>query len=357
VEGVVRREFWAGRRVFIAGHTGFKGSWLSLWLQRLGAEVTGFALPPPTTPSLYEAVRVVEEITSIEGDVRDLEALARAVREARPEVVFHMAAQSLVRASYAQPAETYATNVMGTVHLLEAVRLAAGVRAVVVVTSDKCYENREWVWPYREDEPMGGKDPYSSSKGCAELVTAAYRASFFSGDDAPAVATVRAGNVIGGGDWANDRLVPDLMRAFADGRPAIIRYPSATRPWQFVLDALHGYVRLAELLYDDRAFADAWNFGPSDEEVYPVRWIAERLVEIWGAGAAWRTDNGTNPPEAYALKLDSSRARTLLGWKPAVSLGTALDWIVEWHRQWLRDPASAAPVTAAQIDRFERMLT
>ena len=348
------REFWAGRRVFLTGHTGFKGSWLTQWLKLRGARVTGFALAPPTNPSLFVDGNVAGGMNSIDGDVRDLGALRAAMRGADPELVFHLAAHALVRPSYDDPVGTYATNVMGTVNLLEAVRACHGVRAVVVVTSDKCYENREWERAYREDDPLGGKDPYSSSKACAELVAAAYRCSFFSSDGATRVASVRAGNVIGGGDWAKDRLVPDLMRAFAAGTPAAIRNPEATRPWQFVLDPLHGYLKVAEALCA-RADADqAWNFGPPDDEVRTVGWIADELVRVWGGGA-WRRDDGANPPEASALKLDSARARTLLGWRPRVPLPAALQWIVEWHRQWLRDRTSAARLTTAQIERFEQI--
>src|SRR5664280_393355 len=314
MEGVgLNSSFWRGKRVLVTGHTGFKGSWLTQWLKRAGADVTGFALAPPTTPSLFDRARVGDGIRSIEGDIRDLDVLTRAVAEAKPGIIIHLAAQSLVRASYDDPVGTYATNVMGTVHLLDVVRRAESVRIVIVVTSDKCYENREWLWPYRENEPMGGKDPYSNSKGCAELVTSAYRTSFFNGASSPRVASVRAGNVIGGGDWAKDRLVPDLVRAFQSATPALIRNPGATRPWQFVLDPLAGYLKLAEALWNDGGFAEGWNFGPYDADVRPVRWIADRLAGAWGDGAAWRTEAGENPPEAVSLKLDSSRARTLLG--------------------------------------------
>jgi CDP-glucose 4,6-dehydratase len=349
----MNREFWRDRRVFITGHTGFKGSWTTRWLQRLGAQVTGYALVPPTTPSLFEDAKIGDGIVSITGDVRDLPALRGAIAGARPEVVVHMAAQSLVRASYDAPVETYETNVMGTVHLLESVRSCDSVRSVVIVTSDKCYRNHEWLWPYREPEAMGGNDPYSSSKGCAELVTAAYRASFFSGDNLPSVGSVRAGNVIGGGDWAKDRLVPDLMRAFAAGEPARIRNPGATRPWQFVLDPIAGYFALAEALYEGSGLAEAWNFGPRD--VHPVHWLADHFGEAWGGGAAWKADTGAYPAEAFTLKLDSSRAHTLLGWAPRVDLATAIDWTVEWHKGWLADPDSAGPLLDRQIERFEAM--
>jgi CDP-glucose 4,6-dehydratase len=345
---------WAGRRVLVTGDTGFKGSWLSLWLHALGAEVTGFALPPPTTPSLFAAARIDELIDHIEGDVRDLAALQRTVAEARPEAIFHLAAQPLVRLSYEQPVETYATNVMGTVHLLEAARQVGSVRAIVCVTSDKCYENREWVWPYRESDPMGGHDPYSSSKGCAELVVSAWRNSYFSGEG-PALASVRAGNVIGGGDWAVDRLVPDLVRAFEAGASPLIRSPDAVRPWQHVLEALGGYLLLAErLLAGERGFADAWNFGPSDEDARPVSWIVERMRAAWGGetGLA-RPDPGPRPHEAGLLRLDCSKARAALGWRPALALEEALTWIVEWHKA-VGQGGDARTVTHEQIASYQR---
>jgi CDP-glucose 4,6-dehydratase len=349
----VRPELWKNRRVFLTGHTGFKGSWLLAWLKRCGAEVTAYALAPATQPNLFEAAALQSDGRSIIGDVRDPDALREALVASGAEVVFHLAAQSLVRESYERPVDTYATNVMGTVHLLEAVRSAGSVRAVVVVTTDKCYENREWPWPYRENEPLGGRDPYSSSKACAELVTAAYRSSFFGGG--AAVATARAGNVIGGGDWARDRLVPDLLRAFAAGRPALIRNPEAVRPWQHVLDPLHGYLLLAEKLLEERKYADAWNFGPSDVDIQPVRSVADALAAGWGRGAAWTHDGGPNPHEAMTLKLDSSRARMLLGWRPRLALGAALEWVVEWHRRFLDAPERAREITLAQIARYEEL--
>lgn len=331
---VIRGEFWRGRRVFLTGHTGFKGSWLSLWLQSLGAEVAGYALAPATRPSLFELARVAEGMRSTLGDIRDLGSLRDDLEAFRPEVVFHLAAQSLVRRSYAEPVETYATNVMGTVNLLEAVRQLPTVRAAVVVTSDKCYENREWEWGYRENEPMGGRDPYSSSKGCAELVTAAYRASFFArGGHSAAVASVRAGNVIGGGDWAEDRLIPDILRASEKGRPVSIRNPASIRPWQHVLEPLSGYLMLAERLVENGAqFAGAWNFGPREEDCRPVSWVVERLAEHWDGGLRWETAPGTQPHEARSLKLDSSKAMRRLGWRPRWDLATALASIARWHR-------------------------
>lgn len=327
---------WSDRKVFLTGHTGFKGAWLSLWLQQLGARVTGFALPPPSTPSLFEQAKVEAGMTSVIGDVRDREHLESALAGCQPEVVFHMAAQSLVRASYADPVGTYATNVMGTVNLLEAIRKVGGVRAVVIVTSDKCYENREWVWGYREGDPMGGFDPYSSSKGCAELVTAAYRNSFFSLEEfeshGTAIASARAGNVIGGGDWAADRLVPDIMRALLANESIRIRYPDAIRPWQHVLEPLGGYLLLAErLLSDGRACAQAWNFGPSDEEAQPVSWIVKRILQRWGSGS-WEMAKGNHPHEATYLKLDCSKSRTVLRWKPKMPLEKGLDVLVDWYK-------------------------
>jgi CDP-glucose 4,6-dehydratase len=331
---MVDTAFWRGRRVFLTGHTGFKGSWLSLWLQGLGAELQGYALAPPTTPDLFTEARVGDGMASTIADIRDLASLQSALQAFQPEVVIHMAAQPLVRLSYADPVGTYATNVMGTVHLLEAVRQTASVRAVVNVTTDKCYENREWVWGYREDEPMGGHDPYSNSKGCSELVSSAYRRSFFQQGGA-AVATARAGNVIGGGDWAADRLVPDILRSFERGAPVVIRNPHATRPWQHVLEPLSGYLLLAQRLCEaGPAFAEGWNFGPREEDARPVQWIVERLVEGWGRGASWQRDGADNPHEANHLKLDISKARARLGWQPQWTLDHALHSIVHWHRSW-----------------------
>lgn len=336
--GRVRPDFWAGRRVLVTGHTGFKGSWLSLWLQTMGADVSGLALPPATQPALFEAAGVAAGMRSELGDIRDLERVRQVVAEAPPEVVIHMAAQPLVRASYDDPVGTYATNVMGTVNVLEAVRAVPGVRAVVSVTTDKCYENREWPWGYRETEAMGGHDPYSSSKGCAELVTAAYRTSFFHSDDVAALASARAGNVIGGGDWADDRLVPDILRAFERGEPVRIRNPLSTRPWQHVLEPLSGYLVLAQALVEQgRSFAEGWNFGPRDEDARPVEWIVDRMTGRWAGARAWERDEGFHPHEAGWLKLDISKAGQRLGWRPRWSLEEALDRIVGWHRCYLGD--------------------
>lgn len=349
--------FWARRRVLITGHTGFKGAWLTLWLERLGAQVTGFALEPPTNPSLFEVVRVGNGIQSLRGDVRDLGQLTAAVSRAEPEVIIHMAAQSLVRASYADPVGTYATNVMGTVNILEAVRSARTVRVIINVTSDKCYENRERAQGYREDEAMGGSDPYSSSKGCSELVTAAYRRSFFSGQREPiAVASARAGNVVGGGDWAADRLVPDLFRAIKNGNELVVRHPSAVRPWQYVLEPLCGYLMLAQAMWRQPAeFADAWNFGPRDEDAWPVARVLEALIRCWGSAVRWSVASGAHPHEAHFLKLDCSKARTRLGWQPRITLEAALDRTAAWHRAYLAG-ADMRATSLEQIASYERLL-
>jgi CDP-glucose 4,6-dehydratase len=345
-------DFWRGRRVLLTGHTGFKGSWLALWLEQLGAEVYGFADRVPTTPSLFERARIGDGLRSLEGDVRDRAAVDRAIAESAPELVIHMAAQSLVARSFENPSDTYATNVMGTVHVLDAARRAEGVRVVVNVTSDKCYENREWVWAYREDEPMGGYDPYSSSKGCAELVTAAFRSSFGAGDDAPAIASARAGNVIGGGDWARDRLIPDVMGAALDGRPAIIRNPDAIRPWQHVLNPLSGYLVLAQSLWESKANAEAWNFGPDDADARPVRWIVERLAQVWGEPIDWQPLEGEKPHEAHHLKVDSSKARARLRWEPAWNLADSLASIGSFYRD-LRANADLRRHALDQIAAFQ----
>jgi CDP-glucose 4,6-dehydratase len=338
VENMVEASFWEGKVVLLTGHTGFKGSWLSLWLQSMGVNVIGYALAPPTNPSLFVAANVANGMTSLEGDIRDIAALSKVFKKYQPEIVIHMAAQSLVRHSYANPIETYSTNVMGTVHLLEAARLAGSVRAIVNVTSDKCYENREWVWGYRENEAMGGYDPYSNSKGCAELVTSAYRNSYFNpknfADHQVALASVRAGNVIGGGDWAEDRLIPDIMRAIVRGEPVRIRNPNAIRPWQYVLEPLSGYLMLAEKLWEDgAAYGEAWNFGPNDEDAKPVSWIVARLTKIWGKGASWVLDDGDHPHEAHYLKLDCSKAKSRLNWQPRWHLEDTLSAIVDWHHE------------------------
>ncbi len=331
-------DFWQGKRVFITGHTGFKGSWLSLWLQWLGAEVTGYSLEPPTDPCLFKMADVGKGMHSIIADIRDANVLLKAMREIRPEIVFHLAAQPLVTYSYQAPVETYSTNVMGTVHLLEAVRQTGNVRAVVNVTSDKCYENKEWQWGYREIDPMGGYDPYSSSKGCAEIVTAAYRNSYFNpvnyAEHGVAVASARAGNVIGGGDWAQNRIIPDILQAIQAGKQLVIRCPKAIRPWQHVLEPLSGYLMLAEKLYlDGTSYAESWNFGPNQDDAKTVEWLIEHFMQSWGEeGASWRLDESPQPHEANYLKLDCSKALAKLGWCPKWTLGYALENIVAWHK-------------------------
>ncbi len=352
---MLNRSFWSGRRVFL--HTGFKGSWLSLWMEALGANVTGYALDPPTQPSLFELAGVRRTVRSIRGDIRDFSGLKTALADARPEVIIHMAAQSVVRRGYEDPVETYSSNVMGTVNLLEAVRQLKLPAVIVNVTSDKCYANREWVWGYREDEPMGGRDPYSSSKGCAELVTTAFRESFFPAatfeKHGVALASARAGNAIGGGDWTSDQLIPDIVRAFVAGRPCLIRNPSAIRPWQFVLEPLRGYLTLAErLLQDPSRFASGWNFGPVDTDAKPVCWIPDQLARSLGEHASWVHDSGVHPREAHFLKLDASKSKACLDWHPVVPLEQALDWIVEWYRAFQAGEDLRAR-TLAQIERYE----
>ena len=348
------KNFFHGKKVFITGHTGFKGSWLCLWLSKLGAHVTGYALDPPTTPSLFELARVGELIESHIADVRNAAALADAMLQAQPEIVIHMAAQPLVRDSYKIPVETYAVNVMGTVHLLEAVRRCPSVKAVVNVTTDKCYENREWAWGYRENEPMGGFDPYSSSKGCSELVTAAYRNSYF--QHSVALATARAGNVIGGGDWATDRLIPDCISALLADEPVQIRNPHAIRPWQHVLEPLSGYLILAQRLYESGAeYAEGWNFGPGDDDAKPVELIVDRMCKLWGNGARYEIDAGDHPHEAHYLKLDCSKARMCLGWQPRWNLEKALNNIIEWTNVY-RSAGDLRRCCLEQIDSYSNQI-
>lgn len=351
------REFWLGRRVFVTGHTGFKGAWLSLWLQSLGAEVHGFGLEPPTMPSLYEVAGVGRGMASdVRADVRDAAALSDSMRAAAPAVVLHLAAQSLVTTSYAQPVETYAVNVMGSVHLLEALRRVAGVRAVVMVTTDKCYENREWIHPYRESDRLGGRDPYSNSKACAELVTDAYRRSFLSGETSCAVASARAGNVIGGGDWADNRLLPDCIRTFTAGEPVLLRHPNAVRPWQHVLEPLAGYLRLAECLsgeYGSR-YAEAWNFAPDPGDDAPVGVVAAKVAILWGGSARVAHEAVCDRPhEARLLRLDATKAQIVLGWRPRWRLDHALEETVAWYRRWSKgeDMRLASLSQIASYDR------
>ena len=325
------QRFWSGRRVLVTGHSGFKGGWLALWLASMGAEVVGFSNSLPSQPCLFDVAHVSRDVTSVEGDVRDLDEVVRVVREYAPDIVFHLAAQALVRGSYEDPIGTYATNLMGTVHMLEAVRRTSSIRVLVNVTTDKCYENREWEWGYREIDTLGGRDPYSSSKACAELVTAAYRSSFFSSDDSAAVATARAGNVIGGGDWGADRIIPDLMRGAIEGVPVRVRNPDAVRPWQHVLNPLSGYLVLAEHLWHAREIAGAWNFGPGEIDSRSVTWIVERIADRWDDGLRWERDTDQHPHEANILKLDSTLARTRLAWTPAWDLDHAIAATVDWY--------------------------
>jgi len=336
---VVDIAFWQGKKVLLTGHTGFKGSWLSVWLQSLGVNLIGYSLPPPTTPSLFNIAGVEEGMTSIIGDVREYEKLHSVIADHRPEIIFHMAAQPLVRYSYDNPIETYSTNVMGTVNLLESVRRIGGVKAIVIVTSDKCYENQEWFWGYRENEPLGGLDPYSNSKGCAELVTAAFRSSFFNISQyekhGTALASARAGNVIGGGDWAKDRLIPDIMQSIISEKPVLIRNPNAIRPWQHVLDPISGYLLLAQKLWERGPdFSEAWNFGPNDEDARPVEWVVDHLTRMWGDGASWVLDRDEHPHEAKYLKLDCSKAKLRMGWVPNWDLKTVLQATAIWYKEY-----------------------
>ena len=350
---------WRGRRVFLTGHTGFKGSWLALWLSSLGAQIRGYALDPCTEPNMFSLTSVGTVVHDIRGDIRDYAKLEASMTEFAPEVVFHLAAQPIVRRSYADPLGTYATNVMGTVHILEAVRKTPSVRAVVCVTTDKCYQNQEWVWPYRETDPLGGYDPYASSKACAEIVSAAFRSSFFPPkrlqEHHVALATARAGNVIGGGDWSEDRLIPDLIRGFSSGHPVLIRRPEAIRPWQHVLESLRGYMMLAEeLLAQREKFACSYNFGPSDDDIWPVERIASKLVDLWGNGASWIRDSAPTVHESNVLRLDASKARVELGWKPRLGIETALEWTMAWYRAWNRGD-NMAEFTRKQIAEYEEL--
>lgn len=349
-------EFWESKNVLITGHTGFKGSWLSLWLQNLGAHVSGYALSAPTQPSLFDVANVAHDMRSVEGDVCDLDSLKKIIKASQPEIIIHMAAQALVRDSYDIPVETYATNVMGTVNLLEAARHSDSVRVVLNITSDKCYENKEWIWAYRENEPMGGHDPYSSSKGCAELVTEAYRKSYFSNKESQCVvASARAGNVIGGGDWAKDRLIPDIIRAFTQASPVIIRSPDAIRPWQHVLEPLNGYLTLLENLWEHgQEYAGGWNFGPQEQGARSVEWIVRKMIETWGEGAAYELDSQPQVHEANYLKLDSSKARSLLGWVPKLELSQALQWLTEWYKV-CEQGEDMCKYTLSQIDTYQKL--
>ena len=354
---VTEKEFWEGKSVFITGHTGFKGSWLCIWLHAMGAKVTGYALVPPAAPSMYQLAGIDRLVDSVIGDIRDAAFLEQALASAEPEIVFHLAAQPLVRESYLTPVATYAVNVMGTLNLLEAVRRTPSVLAVVNVTTDKCYENRDLGHCFREEDALGGYDPYSSSKACSELVTAAWRSSFFNPqhycEHRVALATARAGNVIGGGDWARDRLVPDCIGALLAGEPIRIRNPHAVRPWQHVLEPLSGYLTLARLLYEHGCdYAGGWNFGPVADDAKPVEWIASWLCDHWGGAASYLVDPGDHPHEAGCLKLDISKARTRLGWSPRWDLETALAATIEWVRFW-QDGGDVTAHTLAQIERYQ----
>jgi CDP-glucose 4,6-dehydratase len=345
-------EFWEGKKVFLTGHTGFKGGWLTLWLKSLGAEIHGYALSPPTEPNLFNVANIARELASSTiGDIRDLDNLVESVQNAQPDIVIHMAAQPLVRYSYNEPVETYAVNVMGTVNILEAVKRTSGIRAVINVTTDKCYENREWIWPYRENEAIGGYDPYSSSKACSELVTAAYRRSYMT-ESGINLATARAGNVVGGGDWATDRLLPDLFNSVDTGNTLVIRSPDAIRPWQHVLEPLSGYLVLAEKLYNTgETFADAWNFGPGDDSCQSVRSVIEK-ISIMLPELHWDLDAEEQLHEAGILKLDSSKAKNLLGWNAQWSLDKALQKTVEWYQGW-KAGEDMREKTIKQIQDFE----
>lgn len=334
VSSTINPEFWKGKKVFLTGHTGFKGSWLSIWLNSMGAVVKGYALKPDSNPNLFTSAGIEYLVESEINDIRDYSALHKSILEFSPDIVFHMAAQPIVRISYLKPLETYETNVMGTANLLEAVRQCSSIKAVVNITTDKCYENNEWVWGYKETDPMGGRDPYSSSKGCSELVTSSFRESFFKGSNV-GVASARAGNVIGGGDWAEDRLIPDIFRAFESSKPVIIRNPSATRPWQHVLEPLSGYLVLAQQLFKKPdIYSEGWNFGPYDHDVKPVSWILDEMTSLW-PGASWKLDKDKNPHEAMLLKLDISKASNILGWTPTWGLTVTLEKIVRWHKLFI----------------------
>lgn len=349
--------FWHGKKIFMTGHTGFKGSWFSLWLQNAGAELTGYSLEAPTEINLFEMAQVQKGMNSIKGDVRDLDNLKKAIKAANPDIIIHMAAQSLVRLSYDEPVETYATNVMGTVNILEAARQSSNAKVVLNVTTDKCYENNGQLSGYRENDTLGGYDPYSNSKACSELVTSAYRSSFFRNKKNPqghgaAVASARSGNVIGGGDWAKDRLFTDIITAFEEGRPVSVRYPNAVRPWQHVLEPLNGYAMLVEKLYaHGKDYAEGWNFGPDNEDAKPVSWLVEQMTTAWGGKQTWKNEEKPQPHEADLLKLDCTKAKTRLGWTPRWKIGKALSTIVEWHKARLGGEDMRA-FTLRQINDF-----
>lgn len=351
--------FWKDKKVLITGHTGFKGSWLTIWLQSKGAWVIGYSLPPPTKPSLFEKCNIAKGMISTLGDVRDIESLKKCIQAHRPEIIVHMAAQALVRYSYVNPIETYSTNVMGTVNVLEAARQSDGVKVVLIVTTDKCYKNNEWIWGYRENDPIGGYDPYASSKGCAELVTSAYTTSYFSESaytaSGVAIASVRAGNVIGGGDWAEDRLIPDIIRAIIDKKEIKIRNPQAIRPWQHVLEPLSGYMCLIEKLWSHGPkFSGGWNFGPNNESCKPVSFILDSVRNIWGDECRWVHESSEAFHEANFLKLDCSKAYSLLSWSPKLDLKTALKLTLEWYRKFIKNE-NMRKLSEQQITFYEMM--
>lgn len=346
--------FWAGKRVFLTGHTGFKGAWLACWLSQLGATVRGYALPPSTDPSLYTLLGLDQLIESEIADIRDATRVLASMATFKPDIVLHLAAQALVHEGYEQPVETFATNTMGLINIFEAARKVDSVRVIVNVTSDKCYENREWPWAYREDEAMGGSDPYSASKGCAELITSSWRRSFFS-KAGKHIGSGRAGNVIGGGDWSRDRLVPDCIKAFGRGEPVLIRSPKATRPWQHVLEPLSGYLVLAERLWNDgAAFADGWNFGPNENDAIPVDEVVTALARLWGEGSSWDVDKITFNKEAMLLRVDASKARARLKWRPRLRVQVALEWTVAWAKA-LSAGEDAHTITVKQIKSYENL--
>jgi CDP-glucose 4,6-dehydratase len=349
---MIDQDFWRGKRVFLTGHTGFKGSWLSLWLSSLGVEVKGYALTPPTTPSLFNEAKIYSLIDSQIGDIRDQDALHESMTTFNPDILIHMAAQPLVRYSYDAPIETYEVNVIGTAKVLEVSRSCANLKAIVNITTDKCYENDGRSEGYKEIDAMGGHDPYSSSKGCAELVTTAYRRSFLQ-DKGIGLASVRAGNVIGGGDWADDRLIPDILRSFEKNKPVVIRNPEATRPWQHVLEPLSGYLILAQKLYkNQKNYAEEWNFGPNEKDVKPVDWILNKMITKW-PNSSWELDQNSNPHEADFLKLDISKAESKLGWNPVWELSQTLEKIIAWHQAWLNKEDMQA-VCLAEIEKYTR---
>lgn len=352
IKGRVNPSFWKGKRVFLTGHTGFKGSWLAIWLQEMDAVVKGYSLSPMTSPNLFEEASVGNNMESEIADIRDLQLITNSLVDFEPDIVIHMAAQPLVRLSYKEPVETYSTNVMGTLNLLEATRKCKKIKAIVAVTTDKCYENKELDRGYKEEEPMGGHDPYSSSKGCCELLISSYRRSFFNKSDTPALASVRAGNVIGGGDWSEDRLIPDILNAFEKSKKVIVRNPLSVRPWQHVLEPLSGYLVLAEQLYlNGEQYAEAWNFGPQDEDCKNVEYILDRMVDNWGKGASWKLDNNSNPHEANFLKLDISKAAKKLQWEPKWNLDFTLKSIISWHKKWLSGK-NIKEVCISEINRY-----